>query len=94
MTDELVKRLTPLQVNAISYLYGGDRDVTIECWSVKWVVTRYSHHCVSIYHKGKPCAIPAGSRVIVERAKVDGQFGSCYTCSSCLERAIMELRHD
>jgi hypothetical protein len=89
------KTLTENQEEAIQWLYGGG-DEEIVCWSAQWVVTRYPHECYSVYHEGrdgKPSSgkIPAGSRVIVERAKVEGRFGTCYTCNDCLKRAIKEI---
>jgi hypothetical protein len=87
------KPLTPEDDDALAYLYGGDCDVEIECHSAAWVVIRYSHECLSVLHKGKS-TIPAGSNMILERAKVDGRFGSSYTCVSCIEAARNELnRH-
>lgn len=85
------KPMTKRQKEAIQWLYGGG-DEEIVCWSVQWVVTRYPHECYSVYHEGKAGKIPAGTRVVVERAKVEGRFGTCYTCNDCLKRAQMEIR--
>jgi len=54
-------------------------------------VTRYPHECYSVYHEGTSGRIPAGTRVIVERARVEGRFGTCYTCNDCLKRATKEI---
>lgn len=89
-----MKRLTQAHEDAINYLYGGG-DETIECWSAQWVTTRYAHVCCSVHHSDEPKGtreIPAGTRVIVERAKVDGQFGTCYTCNDCLKLVLKELK--
>ena len=76
--------------DAIEWLYGGG-DETIECRSMRWVVTRCKQKCVSVLHKG-PMTQPIGSRMLLERAKVEGRFGSCYTCKNCLDAAKRELR--
>ena len=83
-------QLTPAERESLDYLYGGDRDVEIVCHSSAWVVTRYSHKCLSVLHKGK-LNVMAGSRMILERAKVDGQFGSSYTCEDCIKASQREL---
>lgn len=77
--------LSAVETEAVQYLYGGG-DETIECWSAKWVVTRQSQKCVSLLHKG-PMKQPAGSRMVLERAKVEGKFGNCYTCENCVAKA-------
>lgn len=81
--------LTTLEREALEYLYGGG-DERIECHSTGWVITRYKQKCVSVLHEGK-MTIPAGTRMVRERAKVDGKFGSCYTCISCMRKAAREL---
>jgi hypothetical protein len=82
--------LTQQEGYALGYLYGGDRDVRIECHSAQWVVTRHTQRCFSVLHKGNDL-IPAGTRTIVERAKVDGYFRSCYTCKNCIRLAAKEM---
>lgn len=81
--------LNDIEEDALEWLYGGG-DEEIECRSVAWVVTRYPQKCVSILHKG-PMTQSAGSRMANERAKVEGRFGSCYTCEACIQKAIKEL---
>jgi hypothetical protein len=85
--------LSLVEQDALDYLYGGDRDVKIECWSARWVITRCKQKCVSVLHKG-PMKQPVGARMLLERAKVDGQFGSCYTCERCIKAASDELRRE
>ena len=82
--------LTGGEREALEYLYSGG-DETIECWSARWVVTRVPQKCVSILHKGK-MTLPAGSRMALERAKVEGEFGSCYTCEACMVASAKEMR--
>jgi hypothetical protein len=72
--------LTGEELDALEYLYGGG-DETIECRSMVWVRTRQKQKCVSVLHKG-PMMQPGGSRMVLERAKVEGRFGSCYTCDA------------
>jgi hypothetical protein len=86
----MAESMSDSEMYALEYLYGGD-DVEIECHSMAWVITRYPQKCVSILHKG-PMTQPAGSRMVLERAKVEGKFGSCYTCESCVARAKQELK--
>lgn len=82
--------LTGSEQDALDYLYSGG-DETIECRRMVWVLTRYSQKCVSIMHDGSQ-TVAAGSRMVRETAKVEGQFGSCYTCEACMRAADAELR--
>lgn len=82
--------LTNSEQYALDYLYSGG-DEEIECRSMAWVITRYSQKCVSILHKG-PMTQPAGTRMVRETAKVEGRFGSCYTCESCIKKSSEELK--
>jgi len=85
------EELKDSQLYAVDYLYGvGTEDVDLECRSLRWVRTRYSHECLSILHEGER-TVPAGSRMIAERAKVEGKFGTCYTCENCVRAAQKEL---
>lgn len=87
------EQLTGIERDALDYLYGGDRDVEIVCHSMKWVVTRFKQKCVSVLHKGAMWQ-PVGSRMVLERARVDGEFGSCYTCESCVKAARKEIAEE
>ena len=74
------------------WLYGDE--CVIECRKVSAVLTRYSHVCCSLYHRDEAegvKAIPPKTLAIVERAKVEGQFGSAYTCQECIAKAELEL---
>jgi hypothetical protein len=82
--------LMAAEEDAMNYLYGGG-DETIECHKMRWVNTRFPHVCCSLYHGDNPLKIMAGSRVVLESAKVDGRFGTAYTCTDCVNRAIREL---
>jgi hypothetical protein len=71
----------------------GAEDVEMECRSLGWVRTRYPHQCLSILHNGKRVQ-PAGTRMVAERAKVEGKFGTCYTCELCVKAAAKDMgRH-
>lgn len=83
-------QLTPTQQDALDYLYGSG-DETVECFSVVWVQTRYKHVCCSVYHGQKPKTIPPESQAVMETAKVDGRFGTAYTCLDCMVAAEAEL---
>lgn len=80
----------------MDWLYGGEYE--IECRKIALVKTRYAHDCMSIYHDSRyyntttPREIPAGTFAIVERAKVEGKFGSCYTCFGCVKQSERDLR--
>jgi len=83
---ELVQRFERIS----DWLYGGDYE--IECRKVSAVIAKYRHTCHSIYHGNGVGIIEPGTLCIVERAKVDGKFGSCYTCEPCIARAERETR--
>jgi hypothetical protein len=86
--------LTDKELYAVDYLYGvGTEDVALECRSLGWVKIRYPQKCVSVLHKGKMTQL-AGTRMVAERAKVEGKFGTCYTCEPCVKAAAKDMdRH-
>lgn len=85
--------LTNKELYAIDYLYGvGTEDYEMECRSLGWVHIRYPQNCVSILHKGKTAEL-AGTRMVSERAKVEGKFCTCYTCETCVKAAAKETEH-
>lgn len=90
-----MEKLTDTERYAVDYLYGvGTEDVEIECRSLVWVKTRYAQRCLSILHNGTPHRLPEGSRMVAERAKVEGKFGTCYTCEACVKASIKDMnRH-
>lgn len=81
--------LTRSEDEAMSYLYGGG-DEEVECRSVSWVTIKYPQECFSIMHDG-PSKSPSGVKMIAERAKVEGKFGTSYTCMGCIKAALAEL---
>jgi hypothetical protein len=82
--------LNESEKDALEYLYSGGEE-TIECHRAVWVKTRYTQKCCGLLHKG-PMGQSAGTVMVRETAKVDGQFGSCYTCKDCLRKTQEELK--
>ena len=70
--------------------FGGDRDVDIQCHKVSIVTTRKKHWCSAGCLVDNDHNIEAGQRARRERAKVEGQFGTCYQCLPCLDK-LMEM---
>ena len=71
----------------------GKGDCSIECRKVLIVTIRKQQPCMASYlvpPKYKSHMIGANSRAYKESAKVDGQFGTCYSCLPCLD-ALMKL---
>lgn len=90
-SDAMSKTLSVAEDEAIHYLYGGD-DETPEYWSAQWVKIRCPQTCFSVYHGKKSATFPPGTRMLVERAKIEGQFRSCYTCAECMRKADAEIK--
>ena len=73
------------------WLYGGDKEAPdIRCRSVMAVVIRLPQKCCTPYHR-RPKKYPRGTLMIVERAVIDGEWRSCYTCRRCVEKSLNEL---
>lgn len=64
--------------------FGDDRDVKIECRTVKMVTTKKPHKCADP-NTGTLHDIPAGTRARYEHALVDGEWGSYYCCTTCID---------
>lgn len=66
-------------------MYGVD-ECDIRCRTVRMTTTRKEHRCMCPAGPpyGKEHSIPAGARAVIDRAIVDGEWGSCYTCLPCL----------
>ena len=91
----------PVSVNvtgATAYIeydpFDGDRDIDIECRMVRLVVTKAIHECTGIPGLSDRHDIPVGSTVRRESAKVEGRFGTCYTCLPCMDRFIAWWEND
>lgn len=71
--------------------WGGDRDVDIRAKTTKIVVTRKPHICCA-HNKYKGAELPAGTRMMVERGIVDGEWGVNYVCVDCIDDWLTEIR--
>lgn len=70
--------------------FGGDRDVDIRAQSFKIVVTRKPHFCPA-HNEFKAEMVPAGTRMLVERAVVDGEWGVNYVCVDCIDAWLKQI---
>lgn len=70
--------------------FDGERDVDIRCRTVKIVTTRVPQKCVGPDGPADAHQIAPGTRARVERAIVDGEWGSYYICVSCMAAWLKE----
>lgn len=70
--------------------FDGDRDVDIRARTVKIVTTRKPAQCLGWDGRDTAHAMPAGTRARVERAIVDGEWGSYYICCVCTDRWLAD----
>lgn len=68
-----------------------DRDLIIKNRQIKLVITRKEHMCAFGYVIGKEHTIPIGKKVYFEKAVVEGEWGSCYSCLECLDTWLDEI---
>ena len=61
----------------------GDRDVDIRYQSTKLVKTRKPHLCVLC-----DTEIPSKTKMLRDKAIVEGEWGSCYMCIPCLDKEL------
>ena len=69
--------------------FEGERDVKITARTVKIVKTRKPQSC-SNPDDGKLHHIPPGTHARYEHALVDGEWGSYYSCTNCMDRWLAE----
>lgn len=69
---------------------GADRDVKIRARTVKIVTTKTTHKCVGNDGARTEHEIPPRTRARVERAVVDGSWGSYYICADCMVKWLTE----
>lgn len=69
---------------------GADRDVDIRARTVKVVTTRKPQRCYGDDGAASAHDIPAGTRARVERAIVDGEWGSFYICVPCMVKWLTD----
>ena len=73
----------------------GKGDCHIECRKVQIVTIRKEQPCMASYlvpPSYDPHVISANSRAYKESAKVEGKFGTCYSCLPCLD-ALLNNSH-
>jgi len=68
-----------------------DRDTEVRGLERRMVVTKTAHRCAYADVIGTPHEIPAGARVLNERAFVEGQWGSWWACLPCLDTWLDEI---
>lgn len=64
-------------------LYEGPDESEVRCRTITIVKVRKPQKCMCPAGKGHPIAV--GERAVADRANVDGEWGTCYTCLPCLE---------
>lgn len=69
---------------------GADRDVKIRARTVKIVTTKTTQKCVGNDGARTEHEIPPRTRARVERAIVDGRWGSYYICTDCMVKWLTE----
>lgn len=87
-TDEDYLRYDPFE---------GDRDVDIRAKTVSLVTTRKPQKCHGYDGFTTMHDIPAGTRARFEKAIVDGDWGSCYVCTECMDKwldACGDIHHE
>lgn len=68
---------------------GADRDVGIRARTVRIVTTAKEQHCLGDDGAASAHDIPAGTRARVERAIVEGEWGSYYICVACMDKWLI-----
>jgi hypothetical protein len=71
--------------------FDGERDVNIRAKTVKVVKVRKEHLCVAGLHGRKGHIIKKGESARLEKAIVDGVWGSFYCCIPCMDKLIAEF---
>lgn len=65
---------------------GADRDSDMRCHKVKIIKTSKEHDCFLAPLIGKQVhKIKSGDKARVDTALVDGKWGACYSCISCMD---------
>lgn len=70
--------------------FDGERDVDIRARTVKVVTTKAPHLCYGEDGAASSHDMPAGTRARVERAIVDGEWGSYYICCACMDKWLKD----
>jgi hypothetical protein len=67
--------------------FEGDRDVDIKCHTTKMVTVRKPHVChMSLAPHEKKHNVEVGERARYEHALVEGEWGSFYVCTKCMDK--------
>jgi hypothetical protein len=74
-----------------SGMWDGDRDVDIRCQTTKVVTTRKPQTCTAHNNFQGAEELPAGTRMVYERAVVDGEWASNYACVACVDAWLTEI---
>ena len=70
---------------------GSDRDVNVRCHTAKIVTVRKSHPCVLADLIGNEFhSINPGEKARRDKAIVEGEWGSYYTCIPCMDKWLSE----
>jgi hypothetical protein len=70
--------------------YRGDSDVEIKCQTVKIVTARKDHFCaMSRIMNGGTHDVKTGQKAFFEKAIVDGEWRSSYTCIDCMDHFLI-----
>jgi hypothetical protein len=69
-----------------------DRDTDIRCLTRKIVLTSSAHRCAFADVLGRPHQIEPRTRAIREKAIVEGQWGTNYSCLPCIDIWLDEIR--
>lgn len=75
----------------LTFDFWGPEDCDKECMTSKLVVTRKEHTCHGWSLGSSLHLIPKGTKAYKESGKVEGQFGSCFVCLECFDKAIKEV---
>ena len=70
-------------IDANYSLYGGPDESDIRCRTIRVVAVRKEQKCMCPAGSGHDIQI--GQRAVADRALVDEEWGTCYTCLFCLE---------
>lgn len=69
-----------------------DRDTDIRCRTVEFVVTRKTHRCAFGGVIDRQHEIPVGTKTVRESAIVEGAWGNCHSCLSCIDVWLDEIK--
>lgn len=72
------------------WFQGDESDV--RCQTIKFVKVRKEHQCwLSLGMNQEPHNVKKGNYAYYEKALVDGEFGSYYMCTDCMDKWLDEF---